>query len=173
MEESDLEKFKDMINDPELEFLAGGGSFPISNLSEKKWFEKIQGDTNNLYLAIDTEDEKTVGMATIINIDWKNRRAYHGIKLGKSTNRGKGIGTDTVMAVMRYAFDELQLNRLDGSIREGNKVSEKLYIDKCGWKEEGILRKYIFKRGRYYDLALIGVLKEEYYDIVDKLKYWK
>ncbi|MEM5720315.1 GNAT family protein, partial [Proteus mirabilis] len=144
-----------------------------SYLAQKMWFEKIQNDSNNIYLVIDTEDEKNIGLATIINIDWKNRRAYHGIKIGESKNRGKGIGTDVVMAVMRYAFDELQLNRLDGSIMEGNKLSEKLYIDKCGWKKEGKMRKYIFKRGKYYDLTWVGILKEEYYDTVKKLRYWE
>lgn len=53
-------------------------------------------------------------MATLRDIDWKNRKAHHGMKLANKERRGKGIGTDTVMAIMRYAFDELGLNRLDG-----------------------------------------------------------
>ncbi len=173
IEQSDLGKLKYMMNDPNLEFLAGGGALPISDFSQKLWFEKIQGDTNNIYLVIDTEDEKSIGMATIINIDWRNRRAYHGIKIGESKNRAKGIGTDVVMAVMRYAFDELQLNRLDGSIMEGNEISEKLYVNKCGWKKEGVSRNYIFKKGKYYDLVWVGILREEYYNTVNRLKYWE
>lgn len=59
--------------------------------------------------------KKAVGIATLTDIDWKNRKAFHGIKIANSNERHKGIGTDAVMAIMRYAFDELGLNRLDGA----------------------------------------------------------
>jgi len=173
VEEKDLEKLRIMANDSELERLAGGNAFPISMIEQQKWVDKVKNDPNNIYLIIETEEEETVGMATIINIDWRNRRAYHGIKIGNSENRIRGIGTDTVMAVMRYAFDELQLNRLDGSIIDYNIPSEKLYCEKCGWKQEGIQRQYIFKNGKYHDLKIVGILKEEYYTLIERTKYWE
>lgn len=75
-------------------------------------------------------------MATLVNIDWKNRVATNGIKLVSRSNRSKGAGTDTVMAIMRYEFEELQLNRLDGSILEYNEGSKSLYLGKCDWKRK-------------------------------------
>ena len=87
-----------------------------------------------------------------MDIDWKNRRADHGIKISSHSNRAKGIGTDAVMAIMRYAFDELGLNRLDTSRFDTNEPSMKLY-PKCGWKEEGVRREYVYKK------ALLEILR--------------
>ena len=58
----------------------------------------------------------------------------------------KRNGTDTVMAIMKYAFEELQLNRLDGTIIEYNEPSRRLYYDKCGWMVEGVRRKAVLNQ---------------------------
>ena len=48
------------------------------------------------------------------------------------------------MTVMKYCFEELNLNRIDGSIIEYNVPSQKLYINKCGWTVEGTKRQSVF-----------------------------
>ncbi len=75
------------------------------------------------------------------------------------------------MAIMRYAFDELQLNRLNGSWFDGNEASKNMY-KKCGWKEEGIQRQYVFKNGEYRDLTIVGVLSSDYYKLIYENQYW-
>lgn len=171
MEPSDCELVREMFNDPELERLVVGWSFPLSQYAQEKWYEKHYGDKDFRFI-IETKDDGAVGVATLINIDWKNRIAEHGIKLAKKERRGKGIGTDAVMAIMRYAFDELGLNRLDGSLFTDNIPSKNMYM-KCGWKEEGVRRKYIYKNGKYHDLVETGILAEEYYELIGKTKYWE
>ncbi|NFE95398.1 GNAT family N-acetyltransferase [Clostridium botulinum] len=171
MEREDLELMKEMLNDSEIEKLVVGWSFPVSSYQQNKWYETNIENNNNLRFIIETEDDGAVGLATLTNIDWKNRRANHGIKLANKKNRTKGIGTDTVMAVMRYAFDELQLNRLDGSWFEDNKASKRLY-EKCGWNTEGIRKQYIYKGGKYRDLAITGILADEYYKLIENTHYW-
>ena len=109
IEEEDLELLREMINDPEIERMVGGYSFPISKWQQKKWFELISNKQNDIRLIIETKEDGAIGFANIVNIDWKNRSAFHGIKIANKKFRAKGIGTDTVMAIMRYAFEELQL----------------------------------------------------------------
>ena len=113
MEKQDCEMIREMFNDPEIESLVVGWAFPVSSYAQEKWFESHYGDTTNFRFVIETEEDGPVGIATLTGIDWKNRRATHGIKLANKERRAKGIGTDTVMAIMRYALDEFQLNRLD------------------------------------------------------------
>jgi RimJ/RimL family protein N-acetyltransferase len=108
----------------------------------------------------------------LTNIDIKNRSAHHGIMIGKKNLRGKGYGFDSVMATMRYAFEELQLNRLDGDIIEYNIPSINLYTKKCGWVEEGRIRKHVFRNNRYYDRIIVGILREEYFKLCKELNYW-
>lgn len=170
MELEDCDMVREMFNDPEIEKLVIGWAFPVSKYAQEKWFEEHYND-KNLRFIIETEENGAVGVATLTDIDWKNRMAYHGIKLSNTKNRRKGIGTDSVMAIMRYAFDELQLNRLNGSWFQENVASKNMYM-KCGWKEEGIRKRYIYKSGRYWDLVETGILAEEYYGLVEKNQYW-
>lgn len=170
MEMSDCKMVREMFNDPEMEKLVVGWTFPLSEYAQEKWYEKHYADQDFRFI-IETKDEGAVGVATLIDIDWKNRMAQHGIKLANKDIRGKGIGTDAVMAIMRYAFDELGLNRLNGSWFVENIPSKTMYM-KCGWKEEGIRRKYIYKNGNFHDLVETGILAEEYYDLIKKIGYW-
>ncbi|TJX59977.1 GNAT family N-acetyltransferase [Soehngenia saccharolytica] len=172
MELEDQEMLREMINDPEIEKMVGGYSIPISKYQQSLWYNSNQNNFNNIRLIIETEEDGPVGFANIVNIDWKNRSAFHGIKIANSEFRTRGIGTDTVMAIMRYCFEELNLNRLDGAIISYNEASKKLYCDKCGWKIEGIKRKNIFKGNEYHDELIVGILKEEYLDLVRKNHYW-
>lgn len=172
IEEEDLELLRDMINDPDIEKMVGGYSFPTSKIQQKKWFESTDNNQNNLRLIIETEEDGAIGFANIVNIDWKNRTAFHGIKIGNKRFRAKGIGTDTVMSVMKYAFEELQLNRLDGSIIIYNEPSRRLYCDKCGWKIEGTRRKAVFKGNEYHDELLVGILREDYEELIKSNNYW-
>ena len=171
MEKSDCELIRGMFNDPEIEDLVVGWAFPVSQFSQEKWFETNYGDQKNFRFVIETEEDGPVGIATLTDIDWKNRNATHGIKLANKERRTKGIGTDTVMAIMRYAFDELGLHRLDSSWFDTNTASKALY-KKCGWVEEGIRREYIYKRGQYRDLTIVGILAADYYTLIEKNHYW-
>lgn len=71
----------DMFNDPELENCVVGWAFPLSIEQQNAWSDKNMGDPNNLGFIIDTPEDGPVGVATLTNIDWKNRRASYGIKL--------------------------------------------------------------------------------------------
>ncbi len=172
MEEKDQELLREMVNDPEIERMVGGYSFPISMQQQMDWYKNSLQTTNELRLIIETDNGEAVGYANIFNINWKNRSAFHGIKISNKRNRQKGIGTDTVMAVMRYAFEELNLNRLDGAIVDYNEGSKKLYCDKCGWKVEGIKRKAIFKTNAYHDELVVGILREDYLELIKGNNYW-
>lgn len=171
MSKSDMQLICDMFNDPELENLVVGWAFPLSIEQQNLWFENNIGDNRNFRFVIETPEDGAIGIATLTDIDWKNRRAYHGIKLANIERHSKGVGTDAVMAIMRYAFDELGLHRLDGSWFDFNVPSKKLYT-KCGWKEEGIKRDYIYKRGEWRNLTVVGVLESDYRSLIADNHYW-
>jgi RimJ/RimL family protein N-acetyltransferase len=172
IEEADLDSFHDWGNDPELWRQLGGWHFPVSRASTRAWFDKLQNDPSNLRLAVSTPDLGVVGLANLLELDWKNRHAFHGMMLGNPAARGKGIGLDAVMAIMRYAFDELGLSRLDGSMIEYNAASLRLYCGKCAWKEEGRQRGWYYRAGRRWDKILVGVTREDYDSLVSTNHYW-
>ncbi len=93
--------------------------------------------------------------------------------LGETDMRGKGYGIDALMALMRYAFDELGLDRLDTDIIEYNIASLKLHVDKCGWLVEGEKPQWYFRQGRKWNKILLGISKERYREIVSLNRYWE
>ncbi len=172
IEEKDLELLHKWANDPDIWYLLGGWHFPSSMDYMHEWFKREKNDNLNHRFAIDAPEIGLIGTANIVDIDWKNNHAFHGMMLGDKDIRGKGYGVDTIMAVMRYAFEELHLERLDGSMIEYNKVSLKIYCEKLGWKEEGRQRNWYFRKNRYWDKVIVGVTRNDYFELLKNFKYW-
>lgn len=173
VEEQDLPLLHQWANDPEIWKLLGGWRFASNLESTRTWFKGLVQDSKNLRYAITTREEgELIGTANIINIDMKNANAFHGMMLGPVATRGHGYGRDTVMAVMRYAFDELRLERLDGDIIDYNQASYKLYVGKCGWVEEGRQRRWHYRQGQYWDKIIVGVTRGDYEALLAQTDYW-
>jgi RimJ/RimL family protein N-acetyltransferase len=117
--------------------------------------------------------ESWIGLSSLVDINWRNNRAWHGIMLGPVDTRGKGYGFDAVMATMRYAFDEMHLERLDGQMIEYNTRSINFYCAKLGWKEEGRRRNWYYTKGRYWDQVIVGVTRQDYFELLERTHYWE
>lgn len=172
IEESDLDLLHKWANDPNTQDAIGNIHFPSSMDFHKTWFQNLKNDQLNQRFAIEAPEIGLIGMSTIINIDWRNNHAWHGVVLGDANIRGKGYGVDNLMTIMRYAFEELHLERLDGQWIENNKIAQSLYCDKLGWKVEGRRRNYWFRKGRYWDSIIVGITKQDYHELIQKTKYW-
>ena len=171
VEEEDLELLRKSSNSPEFEKMIVGWSFPISKKNQEEWFNNCKNDSSNLRYIIETKDDGAVGMISLSNIDWKNGTAYgKGIRVFEG-NRTKGIGTDAWMTLMRYVFNELRLNRIDGSVLDINEISLHL-CQKVGFKIEGTKRQAAFKDGKYHDVTVVGCLKSDYEKVVEETNYW-
>lgn len=160
VEKEDMEFLREMINDPEMESNVVGWSFPVSKYEQEKWFENQVQNKKDIRYIVEVDGNR-IGLITITNIDWKNRKACHGIKLYSDEVRGKGYATDAVITIMKYAFEELQLNKLYSTILEYNIPSMNLY-KKCGWSVDGVLRESTFKGNQYVNEVAVSILKKDY-----------
>ena len=161
IEDSDKIFLLEMVNDPQIEAMIGGWAWPISLNEQEAWIIKERSNTSTQRFVIEIA-EKPVGLVILANIDWKNRCAFTGIKLHPSAPRNKGIGTDAMLTLQKYAFTELQLHRLETTWLEYNKASEKLHI-KCGWTIEGLARLAVFKQGKYHNLVYGSILEDDFF----------
>lgn len=173
IEVEDLPQLKTWANDPEIQMLVGGWHFPTSVNDQHNWYDSLSCNSNNQRFAVDTDDLGLIGTANLVSIDWKNRTAFHGMLLGNPKVRGKGYGVDTIMAIMRFAFDELGLEHLDGDIIEYNKPSMRAYVEHCGWQVQGTKPKWYYRDGKRWDKILVGVSNKNYRDLVKNTEYWE
>ena len=172
IEKDDLSLLQLWNNDSDIQHNLGGWHFPSSASIMEKWFDSLSGDELNQRYAIDIASHGLIGTTNLVNINWKDRNASCGIMIGDTTVREKGYGTDAVMTLMRYAFEELGFERLDTTIIAHNEASLNLYVGKCGWVEEGRKKNWYWRRNRYWDKVILGITKDLYFDLVSSNSYW-
>lgn len=172
IEESDLETLHIWANDSEIWYMLGGWHFPISKKNQLNWYESLGPKSLNQRFAIETEEHGLIGTVSLVEIDWKNKNAFAGLQLGDKKIRGKGYGIDTFMAIQRYAFEELGLERLDGTVIEYNDAGLGFITKHCGWKEEGRQRNWYFRKNRFWDRIIVGITRKDYFELINSSKYW-
>lgn len=173
IEMEDLDLLAKWSNSPEIWELVGGWHFPYSKLSTEKYIKDVNhNDMKYQNFAIETEEMGFIGTTNLVNIDWKNGNAFNGIMLGDKESRGKGYALDAVMTVMRYAFKELGLNRLDGDMIAYNDRSIDFYIRKCGWVIEGKKEGWFYRNGQRHDKVMVGITHKQYDEHIMKTNYW-
>jgi RimJ/RimL family protein N-acetyltransferase len=174
IEQRDLQYLHAWANDPVTQDAIGEIHFPSSMDFHESWFANLKSDKLNQRFMVQTPEGTPIGISSIVNIDWRNRHAWHGLVIGDSSHRGKGYGVDAILATMRYAFEELNLERLDGGMIEYNQASIATYCGpKVGWKEEGRKRRYFFRKGRFWDQVVVGVTRADYAELCEKTRYWE
>jgi RimJ/RimL family protein N-acetyltransferase len=161
IETTDLPQLQVWANDPDIQYNLGSWHFPASMRDIERWAGTFRNDSTAQRFIIDTAAHGAIGFANLVDINWKDRNATHGILLGAPW-RHQGYGVDTVTAIMRYAFEELGLARLDTTFIEHNQASYKLFTGKCGWVEEGRQKNAYFRQGRYWTKILAGITHEDY-----------
>ncbi|GGM33757.1 ribosomal-protein-serine acetyltransferase [Paraliobacillus quinghaiensis] len=101
-----------------------------------------------------------VGIAGYNEFDWTNKIAYIGYWMGEGY-QGKGIMTNAVRFLTRYAIDELELNRVDIRAAVQNKKSRAI-AERLGFTEEGRLRQAEYLYDRYVDHVIYGMLATDW-----------
>lgn len=171
VERDDLPLLQAWGNDPDIQFNVGSWHFPLSAESIAHWFEGFRYDGTDQRFMIDTEEHGVIGTTNLVSINWKDRNAFTGLLVGDFAMRRRGYGADAVQAMMRYAFEELGLERLDTTIIAHNEASLGLYIGKCGWTEEGRKARAFFRRNEFWDNVIIGITRDRYLSLREEGRF--
>lgn len=135
---------------------------PMNLAAEEAFIDAANHSEHDAVFGIcDRASGHLVGVAGLHRIDAKNRQAMFGIFIGQAQHRGKGMGTETTSLVVRYAFDTLNLHRVWLHVYEDNKRAIRVY-EKLGFVREGLLRQDSFRRGRYWNTVVMGLLHSEF-----------
>lgn len=105
-------------------------------------------------------DKNIVGRIGLHHINHQHRIAEIGYWLADGL-QGRGIITRCCKALMHHAFKELGLNRIEIKCGLGNDKSRAI-AEKLQFKQEGILKQAELLNGKFIDLYLYAMLKEEW-----------
>ncbi|MDI3477373.1 MAG: diamine N-acetyltransferase [Thermoanaerobacterium sp.] len=127
------------------------------------WFNQIINDNNSKYWIIKFDNAK-IGLISLNNIDYKNKRCYWAYYIGDTSFRGKGIATILECNIYDYVFYILELNKLCCEVLSFNEKVISIH-KKFGSEIEGVLKQHIFKNGKFYDVITMGITKDKWNNI--------
>ncbi len=170
VERTDIPRFVEWLNDPEVRqgLLV---HYPISQADEEGWFERmLTHPVDERVMGIEikepaadsaSESWKLVGTCAFDHIDWRLHAAEFGILIGDKNFWNKGYGTEAVRLLVKHGFNTLNLNRIFLQVFETNPRAIRAY-EKAGFTLEVRQRQGEYKNGRYIDVLLMSILKDEY-----------
>jgi ribosomal-protein-alanine N-acetyltransferase len=106
------------------------------------------------------ETGKFVGTVGFHEWSVRHGRAEIGYSLARPF-WGLGLMTEAVGAVLDFGFRVMGLNRVEASCFIENVGSARV-MEKCGMKFEGVLRHYLYVKGRYEDMKMYSILRREW-----------
>lgn len=134
----------------------------MSEAREKKWIEDTIFHSADIKVAVcHTSNNLHIGNVYLTDINHINRNAESHILIGNQNYWGQGLGSEALLQILHYGFNERGLNRVYAHINADNIASIRLH-EKCGYKREGLLRQAIFKNGQFKDIVVMSILKEEF-----------
>ena len=104
-------------------------------------------------------DKNIVGRIGLHHINQQNKIGEIGYWLADEM-QGKGIVKRCCKSIINFAFTELGLNRIEIKCAVGNEKS-KAVAEKLQFKYEGILRQAELLHGKFVDLHLFGLVKQD------------
>lgn len=161
---ADAETLTKNINNPKIARYTLNIPHPYKLKDAHWWIEhnlkirkKKQPEKINWMIVKDGEVIGSVGINTLTYSGIYRHRAEFGYWLAEQY-WGQGIMPAAVKKVITFGFKELGLRRIEAHVFKANKQSARV-LEKNGFKQEGFLKKYSFKNGKYIDEYLYAKVK--------------
>jgi len=166
LKEGMLAYIKEWTNNQDITKYMVMGCVPDSSPIYCSWdtaeeeYVKLKKSKHDIVFAI-TYNSNIIGIAGLYDINWVARHTELRIVIGETNCLGQGMGTSVVKAIVKYAFEKLNLNKVYLGVNASDVRANKCY-QKAGFVNEGTTRDYHFRNGRYYDANIYSILRREW-----------
>lgn len=128
-------------------------------------FERMLTDagreTNEYLVICRSSDDAIIGTINLSQIFRKAfQNAYLGYALGAEFT-GNGYMTEAVQLILKFAFEDLKLHRVEANVQPSNKPSIAV-LQRCGFSKEGFSRRYLKIGGRWRDHERWAIIREDW-----------
>ncbi len=128
----------------------------ISPEEHSQFTERLKNDDRNFYWTVRHGGGEYCGVISLNKVDFKNKNAYLGVYANPGS-RLPGAGRILVECLKNVAFDMARLHTLKLEVIYGNDRAVDFYR-KSGFAEEGRLKEFVFKKGGWYDVIIMGIV---------------
>ncbi len=162
-EMDDLDRNTRWINDREVtRYLSM--RYEISRLAEENWLRDLISKPMSYasaFFAIETKNGEHIGNTNLFGAQPEDQKCELGIMIGDKGCWSKGYGTDALRTLLAFAFDEMNMNRVQLHVFAFNDRAQAAYV-KAGFVEEGRRREAIYTEGAYHDTIVMSALRDEW-----------
>lgn len=134
---------------------------PLDRESFTAYVDRNLDEANECFVICRKSDDKIVGA---INLSQIFRKAFQNAYLGYSLGvkyTGNGFMTEAVELILRHAFKNLKLHRVEANVQPENIASIAVFR-RCGFTKEGFSEKYLKISGRWSDHERWAIVKENW-----------
>lgn len=124
------------------------------------WFDRVRSDPK-VWLKAIIEDDRLIGYAGVESIDERNRKCELALIVGEIEFWGRGVATEVLQLMLKYAFETLRMHRVWAAAIEGNVRSTRL-VKRAGFAYEGTMREAIITVEGFSNLEFYSLLEDEY-----------
>ena len=125
-----------------------------------QFYQDPAGKNYNRWGLIRKSDQQLIGTCGYHKWEKRYCRAEIGYDLGVNF-WGHGYMAEALRIVFHHGFACMNLNRIEALVYVGNDRSLRL-LRQLGFKQEGVLRDYFYLAGKFYDHALLSLLRREW-----------
>ena len=159
---NDADQWVRWLNDLEIAIPLGDEAYEmITLMNQEKAIKEIAVDGNKVFSIVDIKTNEAIGRCLLFFINPVDRRAMMGIFIGEKQFWNQGYGTEATQLLLDYAFNLLNLNRVELGVLAFNQRGINAY-KKAGFKEIGIRRQFRVIGGQAFDMLLMDILADEF-----------
>jgi RimJ/RimL family protein N-acetyltransferase len=138
--------------------------YPTSDARGKERLDQLYRDSKHIMFGVALKsNNRLIGVVGLTDIDNLNQNAeFYNIIDRRFWHQG--YGTESTMLMLQYGFMELNLNRIQTQDMEEN-IGGQRTDEKCGLKYEGVRRQVILRHGKWHNVRVYGILREEYLEM--------
>lgn len=136
---------------------------PQTEVDTQEFLSRMLQSSHNAYnfVIADKQDESYIGQLDLFRVDWRLRQGEIGMVIGCAEKRGQGYGQEALELMKRFAFANLGLERLELEVHMDNQAALQCYR-KAGFVLEGVKRHAYWADGRFGNVGMMSILRQEY-----------
>ena len=160
----DAEELTKLLQDKDIFLTTMTVPYPYQKKDAYEWIGTQRKDAENLnafHWCLECKKTRSIIGVLSASLKAHDESAELGYWVGKKY-WNQGYTTEAVKEVIRFAFEELGLNRVYAHYMANNPASGKV-MQKAGMLHEGILKQHYKKEGKFVDVEYYGVLAQQYF----------
>lgn len=137
----------------------------LSTDNQKEWYESIvlKDHCTRMFSIIEVSTNRLLGACGLCYIDWVNRTADFSIYIGlDNLYIDEHFAVDAANVMIKYAFEELNVNRLWSEIYEFDDEKKK-FFQTLSFSLDGVHRETHWAEGKWHDSLFFSKLASEYF----------